>query len=117
MARKIIILDEILDSSDLLLNYAMWLDVPEARRVVIAEANATSVVKDATAAELEALRTGEVIEVASRIGSPKGTDISVVKAKLETLYNAQQTELNNKNAYKFYGEAFNGTAWIEGGLQ
>lgn len=112
--RKIIIQDEILDSSDFTLNYVFWLDVPEERQVILAQDNISSSVKDATAEEIDDLRAGKTIETKGTVWVAKGSAIQAIENKLEQLFSAKQQELNDRDAYKYYGRFFDGQKWNEG---
>lgn len=117
MARKIIILNEDLDSSDLLIHYVLWLDVPPQRQAMMANSSATTVVKDATVLEIDALKAGRVVEAVGSVGFKKGSGLQAMKTRLESIFSATQQELNARNAFRYYGASWDGSVWTAGGAQ
>jgi hypothetical protein len=114
MARKIIIQDEDLYSSDFSLNYIFWLNTPTDQIAALANPDAASAVKDATTLEIDAIKSGAIIELSGTVTAPKESTIEFVKSKLETMYGEKQAEVEAKNAFRFYGMYFDGTNWVEG---
>lgn len=114
--RKIIVQDEILESSDLSINYVLWLSVPAGKEVIYANLDAVSVVKDVTQGELDALKAGQVIEKKRKINLPKESTITSIKSALEEIYNSDQSLINSRNTYKYYGSFWDGTTWTLGGI-
>lgn len=112
MPRKIIVLEQTAAPSDY--RVVFWLDVPAARQFFYANPAATSVVKDATVAELDALKAGAVIEEVGEVeaGGRTGgkTDLQAATA-LVARYNARQAALNASQLLAKYGTFYDGTAW------
>ena len=117
MARKIILLDEVLDSSDLLINYVLWLDVPAARQAMLANSDAKTVVKDATILEQDNLKAGRVVEVVGSVGFQKGAGLPSMRQRLERILAEKQQEMNGRNPFRYYGASFDGSVWTAGGAQ
>lgn len=112
MARKIIQLELTQPPADY--KVVFWLDVPVARRFFYADANAASVVKDATAGELAAIRSGAVLEEVMEVeagGRAGGPTEGQVAAALVTRYNARQTRLNASTTVARYGTFWDGSRW------
>ena len=116
MARKIIILNEDLDSSDLTISYAMWLDVPATRQPLLANSAATSRVKTATQGELDSIKSGAIVEVVEKKSFPKAAALATLKAALEARYTAAQAALTATNPFKYYDASFDGSSWTAGGV-
>lgn len=111
MARKIIILDRVNLPSDQDYRVAFWLDVPAARHLFYADPAAVSNVKDATPAELTALRAGEVVEEIHTVPARANTTQAPLLASLVTRYNARQAEFTARNPWARYGSFWDGSAW------
>lgn len=109
--RQIIIQDRINIPSDFSFRYVFWLAVPAARQTFYANPAATSVVKDATTAELQAIQNGAVIEEQYTDNYAAGTLIAAIQASLIAKYNARQTVINNTNPWQYYGSSWDGTSW------
>ena len=117
MSRKIVILNEDLDSSDLTISYAMWLDVPATRQAVLANATTTSRMKTATQGELDALKSSAVVEVVESKNFPKAAELSTLKTALEARYAVAQAALTATHQYKYYDSSWDGSTWTVGGTQ
>lgn len=111
MARKIIVLERVNIPSDFSFKYVFWLSVPAARQTYNANATASSVVKDATAAELTAIKNGSVVEVTGIAEYLAGTSVPTIQADLINKYNAEQAKLNTANQWQYYGSSWDGTTW------
>jgi len=111
MARKIIILDRINLPSDQDFRVAFWLDVPVARQPFYANAAATSAVIGATQAEIDAIKSGAVVEVIEGIPGRANATIAAVRAALVTRHGVLQARLVAQNPYERYGTSWDGTTW------
>ena len=111
MARKIIILERLNIPSDQDYRVAFWLDVPVARRPFYANAAATSAVKDATQAEIDAIKAGAVVEETMVVPARASATQAVLLAALVTRYNARQAEITARNPWARYGSFWDGTSW------
>lgn len=124
MARKIIILDK--DPNANAFNFACWLDVPLTRQGFYANANLTSRVGvvgvDNTVpgvilqAELDALRSGAVIEVVERVEFAQGTPVGQILSQLIQTFTQRQAEITGRNLWGRYGSSWDGTTWTAAGV-
>lgn len=117
--RQIIILDRVGWPSDDAYNVAFWLTVPAARRPFYADAAFVSRVigseaPDAT--ELEALRTGAVVERVRTIYMRTGTTAAQRAARLIAVWQGLQGEIDARNDWDRYGTFWDGTAWTTRGV-
>lgn len=110
MASKIIILET---ESARQIRYAMWADVPVARRPFYAKADFVSAYLSASAGEIAALRSGAVVErvAVERIDG----NLAAVRTTLEARFAAFQAEITALNSWARYGTVFDGTTWTAGG--
>ena len=98
--------------------YLLWLDVPVARQVFYANADAVSQWKDALPADVTALKTGAVVELAEDINIG-GMTLVQVQAALQGRWTTEQNEMNATgagNPFQRYGAFWDGTAWTPGGV-
>jgi hypothetical protein len=120
MASKRVI---ILEGKDATRTYRVcyWLDVPAIRRPFYANANRVSAYRDATAAELTALRDGSVAEVVETVTFPLARTVAQIQGDLAARWQAGQTAMTNggailgveTNQFERYGTflAGDGSAW------
>lgn len=112
MARKIIILEsQQPGQGDIAFRYALWADVPTARQTRYADANATSAFLAATQAEIDAIRSGAVVEKVEDARWPTGTTIAQIQGFLVSRHNAFQTQIANANPWQRYGTSWDGSSW------
>lgn len=110
--RKVILLErQALGSIDETYRVAFWLTVPEARREFYANPTASSAVKDATAEELAAIRSGAVVEQLDTLTKPQGRTEAEAEAMIAGSYARRQAELDARNPYDRYGTYWDGAAW------
>lgn len=111
MSRKIIILDRTGLPSDQNYRVAFWLDVPVARRPFYANASAVSQVRDATQAEIDAIRAGSIVEEIIEVPAVAGVGQAGLLAAMVNRYTLRQTEFTARNPWARYGSYWNGTSW------
>ena len=111
MARKIIIQERINEPSDFSFRYIMWADVPATRQSQYADPDKTSLVKDITTGELQAIKDGKVIEIQETAEFVAGTPIATIQAELIKRQGIFQAKINAANPWKFYGTSYDGTSW------
>jgi hypothetical protein len=112
MPRKIIQLEMTQPPADY--KVVFWLDVPVARRFFYANASATTVVKDATVGELDAIRSGAILEQVLELeagGRPGGPTESQVAEAVVAQFNARQSAFNASTVLARYGTYWDGSAW------
>lgn len=114
MPRKIVVLD----SNPVLPNetafrYALWADVPAARRERYANVAATSAVGDVTADEVAAIRSGAVVEKVEDARWPNGTSLAQVQEALVQRHGSYQQEINEANPWASYGTSWDGATWTD----
>lgn len=110
--KKIIILELLRGTGlgDSTLRAVFWFAIPAARRVPLT--GATSAYRNASAAELLSLTTGEVLEEIIEVQLPPGTSTAAARGVLEVRYFRRETEIGNlPNVNQFYGSYWNGTTW------
>jgi hypothetical protein len=115
MAKKIIVLNRDTERP-ITLRFALWADVPVARQSFYADVSFVSAYRDATPAEMTALRSGAVVERVDQIVLPAGTSLAQIRAALITAFTRYQNSVTNDNAFDFYGTSWDGTAWTAGGV-
>lgn len=111
MARKIVILDRLNLPSDQDYRVAFWLGVVPARQPFHANAAAVSAVKDATQAEIDAIKAGAIIEEVITVPAPSSTGQAALLAALVARYNVRQAEITARNPWARYGSYWDGSAW------
>lgn len=124
MARQIIVIDAFVDTApnQLTLSFVCWL-TPPANRIVVLP-NFTSAVPSTpswgiTAAELQALQNGTVVEQRGTKpfdlsgGAPT---IAAMESALQTAFTAMQNALTGQGGSVAHviGASWNGTAWTAG---
>ena len=113
MARlKIIVLEKYGDK----LHFALWADVPVARRPFYADAAKVSAWKNAIAADNTALQDGSVVEKVAHIDIPGAGNLAATKAELIAQWTRFQDEINDANPWKWHGTTYAGTTWTNGGV-
>lgn len=116
MPKRIVILDRINEPSDMAFRFVLWADVPAARQPFYANAAATSAYADATAPELDAIRTGSVAEQVGSGTAAIGTPLADILAKLEVRWERWQDEVTTRNPWVRYGSYWDGTTWTQEGV-
>lgn len=111
MARKIIILERVNMPSDQDFRVAFWIDVPASRQAFYANPAAVSVVKDATQAELDAIKAGAVVEEVQAMPARANATQAQLLAALVTRYTARQAEFSARNPWARYGSYWDGSSW------
>jgi hypothetical protein len=111
MPRKIVILDRVNLPSDQDFRVAFWLDVPVTRRQFYANPNATSAVVGATTDEVNAIRTGAVVEEIHVVPARASAGPAAILAALVARYTARQAEFDARNPWARYGSFWDGAAW------
>ena len=102
----------------LTIRYVLRANVPTARQPYFADATKTSMYKNIAAPDLAALRAGQVVE---RGGSDvvEGRTVAQIKSGLIAEQITFQEQVNTDgemNPYKYYGTAWDGTVWVNGGV-
>lgn len=116
MPRRIVILKRINEPSDLAFEFVLWADVPAARQPFYADPTATSAYAEATAAEIDAIKTGAVAEQLDSGTAAAGTPLPEILAKLEARWERWQDEVNTRNPWVRYGTSWDGTTWTQEGV-
>lgn len=111
MARKIIILDRQNLPSDQDYRVVFWLDVPLARQPYYQNVAATSHVVGATQAELDAIKSGAVVERVEIISIRANATLGQIQAGLAARHGGLQAELTSRNPWARYGSSWDGTNW------
>lgn len=117
--RQIIILDRAGWPSDDAYRVAFWLTVPVARRPFYADAAFVSQAEGDAApdvTELEALRTGAVVERVETVYMRAGTSAAQRAARLQALWQKHQGEVDARNDWDRYGTFWDGTSWTVRGV-
>lgn len=111
MARQIIVLKRTRFSPNIEYEVAFWLATPSGRETFLANAQATSRVKNATAPELAALQAGTVVERVNKIPVPEGTGLAAMQAILVAMHGQLQTAWTNDTTYDRYNSSWDGSTW------
>ncbi len=113
MARKIIILERLELDGGWKANVAYWADVPENVQDYYANENATSAVKDASLAEVGAIKDGAVREKVETVSFNPAPTQATIDANLLAGQSAWQDAVNSEAEFRFsqYGRSFDGAAW------
>lgn len=117
MAKKIIILERLHEPSDMAFQFVLWAEVPAARQSFYADAEATSAYEQASAAELDAIRTGAVTERVESATYPKELPLPQILTKLEALWQRYQDQVNDRNPWLRYGSHWDGESWTQDGVE
>ena len=112
MAKKIIILDKTEAGR---FRYVLWADVPILRQSMYASPGASSAFKNASAAELDALKNGSVVEMSDVLAIDNLT-IPTAQIELQKLWTEFQNRINAHNPWNRYGSFWDGAAWTAGGI-
>lgn len=112
MIRRIVLLERVgLPSIDRTWRVAFRLTVPEPRRRFHVNPTATSAHIDASAEEVSALQSGEIVEVVDTLTAPQGVTDEQALAMLEGSHARRQAEIDARNAWSNYGTSWDGTTW------
>lgn len=122
-AKRVIILDRLLDAetqagegTSQQWRYMLWADVPLARQPFYAKPGITSEWKDASAADLTALQTGQVVERVATALIPRVATLPQVRTALETEWQIFQDRITAMNPWLRYGTFWDGATWTAGGV-
>jgi len=116
ITKRVIILEQEA-SAPLKFHYIMWADVPLARQPFYANAAATSLWKNAAAADITAIQNGSVVEQDGHIIVNQGDTLATVEALLQTAWTAFQAQINAANPWVRYGSFMDTTnGWTAGGV-
>jgi hypothetical protein len=104
-------------SNPLTFRFLVRADVPLARQPFYADAEFVSAYPDTLAADLVALRAGQVTEQVSEVQTGNST-VAQIKAELIQTQQAFQAAVNAAaaNKWTYYGTAFDGTTWTNAGV-
>jgi hypothetical protein len=111
MAKQIIVLDTLpLPGNISQVNVVFWFPVAAGREIALP--GASSVFKNASAAENGEIAAGRVVEEQFQLQSPPGTSAALVKTQLQAAYANRKAIFDAKpNPNQFYGLAWDGTTW------
>lgn len=112
MAKRIILLEK---TGQRTYRFALWADVPVARRPYYANVDAISAYLDASVAEVDAIKAGAVRELVDTL-SGENLTLAQVQALLIARWTAFQNEITNYNPWDRYGSIWDGTSWTAGGV-
>lgn len=97
--------------------YALWADVPAARRPFYARpAGTVSEWNGALAADNAKLVTGEMVERTDSLTVGEGVGVQQVQAMLQDAWTNFQAAINSRNPWARYGTTWDGTTWVSGGV-
>ena len=121
--KRIIVLDRLLDAEThegegmpQQVRVVFWADVPTTRQPFYANATVLSAWKDASAADLTALQTGQVVERTETLRIPKSATMAHIQSALQRRWQDYQTQINTYNPWNRYGTFWDGSTWIIGGV-
>ena len=113
-AKRIILCGRVPFQPKTIYRYALWADVPAGNQTAYINPQATSVYTAISATELDALRSGAVVERAGTIPASAGTTLNTIEATLQTHWASFQNEITAETTWNDYGRYWNGTAWTAG---
>lgn len=118
MAKRAIVLEQQIDDGDArpIFRVVLWADVPVARRPFYAQADATSAYRNATQAEIDAIRTGAVVERQMTVSADPPQTAAQLRALIQDAWTAFQAEITARNPWSRYGTSWDGTTWTAGGV-
>lgn len=118
--KKIIILDKLNDGPNTkpTFNYLMWADVPQTRWQYFSNPSAISAYSLATVFEINALKSGMIVEKVDYFTVPANSTFASMRAELTDIYNQFQSEIsgNAKNSWQRYGTFWDGNSWTNSGV-
>jgi|SRR5262245_13710803 len=91
--------------------YALWADVPAARQVRYADPEKTSEWLGANAADLTALRAGEVVEEVGTLDVAPDSTQAQLQAGLLERWQTFQSYITAYNPWQRTGSTWDGIAW------
>lgn len=99
------------------IRYLLRADVPLARQPYYAKADAVSAYPDTPAADLTALRAGQVTERVDEVNVGALT-VAQIQTALVGAQAAFQAVVNGQgaNPWRYYGTSWNGTTWTVAGV-
>ena len=112
--KRVIILEKLTDQNGVGFRFVLWAAVPALRQVFYVNPDAKSAYVDVTPEELDALRTGQVVEKVDSFALAAGSTIQQVEAALEASWTAFQAAINSATDWQRYGTCWDGTAWTLG---
>jgi len=90
---------------------ALWADVPVAVQPLYADPALTSAWKDATIADLTALRNGSVTETITSLSLDEDMGQAGVRTRLEAMWAEFQQHVTQRNPLRRYGTTWDGATW------
>jgi hypothetical protein len=117
MARfRIIVLDKVLAETNAF-NVLLWADVPVARQRFYAnDTIAASAWMDAIPADVDALKSGAVVEQVHKISRSQGGNMAQMQGDAQAAWQAFQDTINTTNLWNRYGSTWDGTTWVSDGV-
>ena len=107
MAKQIIILENV----GMHFDAVFWAVVPATRQAFYASANARSRCLNASQAEVDALKAGEVVEKSVSYDFAPGTSANDMMANAVADFASFQAEIDAKNPWALYGSSYDGATW------
>ena len=112
MPAKRIIIGKRLSTLSMSYEYILWADVPAGNQLAYRNPAAVSAYENATAAELQAIRDGQVTEKAESFKASLGTSLATMQAVLEAKWTALQNSITAETPWDEYGRYWsNVPAW------
>lgn len=112
--KQVIVLEKLPEANRY--RYALWAAVPAARQAFYASPDATSAFKNASQAELDALKAGSVVERTDVISVAAGTSLATIQAELQATWQRFQDEITSSNPWVRYGTSWDGNNWTPAGV-
>lgn len=109
--RKIIVLKKENINNFVQVSYIFRLEVPSAHQTFRADANATSMFKEATEEEIAAIKAGQYIEQQGTASFSTGVTAGQIGTNLISKYNSAQPAITNSQEFNFYGTSWDGKSW------
>lgn len=113
--KQIIILNRLRVGNPPSFRFVMWVAVTAGREAFYANAGFESAWKDASGAEVTALRAGQVVERVESFSTDQALGIAAIEAELQTRYASFAADVAN-NPFDRYGTFWDGSSWTLGGV-
>jgi hypothetical protein len=96
--------------------FALWADVPVARRPFYASSGALSSWTGATAGDLANLVSGSVTEKVETLRVQEGVTLGQARTLIQAAWADFQAAVTTQNPWSRYGTTWDGTTWTVGGV-
>jgi hypothetical protein len=93
------------------IQYYLVLSVPVAQQPLRADTTLSSILPSATVEEIADLREGKTVEITGSYPWDNSDNTTKIGAKLVSIFNKEQTKLNNSKEFNYLGTTWDGNSW------